>query len=82
MQDRAEEIKDILMKIKAEDPNSFERFSAEHTICFTKANGDWLFPALYEFYTEEIKNSIVVGLLQELGLLFVSRLCTFLIKYL
>ena len=53
------------MKIKAEDPNSFERFSAEHTICFTKANGDWLFPALYDFYSEEVKNPIVVGLLQE-----------------
>lgn len=68
--DRTEEVKDILQKIQAEDPESFARFSSEHSICFTEANGDWLFPALYEFYTEEIKNPNVVGLLQELGLLF------------
>ena len=68
--DRTEEIKDILLKIKAEDPESFARFSSEHAICFTEANGDWLFPALYEFYTEDVKNSRVVRLLQELGMLF------------
>lgn len=68
--DRTEEVKEILLKIQAEDPESFARFSSEHSICFTEANGDWLFPALYEFYTEEIKNPNVVGLLQELGLLF------------
>lgn len=67
---RTEEIKNILLKIQAEDPESFARFSSEHAICFTEANGDWLFPALYEFYTEDVKNPIVVGLLQELGLLF------------
>lgn len=68
--DRTEEIKDILLKIKAENPESFARFSSEHAICFTEANGDWLFPALYEFYTEDVKNSRVVRLLQELGMLF------------
>ena len=68
--DRTEEIKDILLKIKAEDPESFARFSSEHAICFTEANGDWFFPALYEFYTEDVKNSRVVRLLQELGMLF------------
>lgn len=66
---RTEEVKNILLKIQAEDPESFARFSSEHAICFTEANGDWLFPALYEFYTEDVKNPIVVGLLQELGLL-------------
>lgn len=70
MQSITEEVKDILLKIQAEDPESFARFSFGHSICFTEANGDWLFPALYEFYTEEVKNPIVVGLLQELGLLF------------
>ena len=70
LMDRTEEIKDILLKIKAEDPESFARFSSEHAICFTEANGDWLFPALYEFYTEDVKNSRVVRLLQELGMLF------------
>lgn len=68
--DRPEEVKNILLKIQAEDPESFARFSSEHAICFTEANGDWLFPALYDFYTEDVKNPIVVGLLQELGLLF------------
>ena len=70
MQNKADDVKDILLKIQAEDPESFARFSSEHAICFTEANGDWLFPALYEFYTEEVKNTIVVGLLQELGMLF------------
>lgn len=68
--DRTEEVKDILLKIQAEEPDSFARFSSEHSICFTEGNGDWLFPALYEFYTEEVKNPIVVGLLQELGFYF------------
>ena len=68
--DRTEEVKDILLKIQKEDPESFARFSSEHSICFTEANGDWLFPALYEFYTEDVKNPQVVGLLQELGMLF------------
>ncbi len=63
-------IKDILMKIQAEDPESFARFFSEHSICFTKADGDWLFPALYEFYTEYVKNPIAVRLLQELGMFF------------
>lgn len=68
--DRTEEVKDILLKIQAEDSDSFARFSSEHAVCFTKANGDWLFPALYDFYTEEVKNPIIIGLLQELGMLF------------
>ena len=70
MQNRVEDVKNILLKIQAEDPESFARFSSEHAVCFTEANGDWLFPALYEFYTEEVKNPTVVGLLQELGMLF------------
>ena len=68
--DRTEEVKDILMKIQVEDRESFARFSSEHASCFTEANGDWLFPALYEFYTEEVKNPMIIGLLQELGVLF------------
>lgn len=68
--DRIEEVKDILMKIQYEDRKSFAKFSSEHASCFTEANGDWLFPALYEFYTEEVKNPIIVGLLQKLGMLF------------
>ncbi len=70
MQDRAEDVKDILLKIQAEDPESFARFSSEHAICFTEANGDWLFPALCEFYTEDVKNPSIICLLQELGMIF------------
>lgn len=70
MKDREREVNDILLKIQAEDPESFARFSSEKSICFTEANGNWLFPALFEFYTEEVKNPIVVGLLRDLGLLF------------
>ena len=66
---RTEEVKDILLKIQTEEPVSFARFSSEHAICFTEANGDWLFPALYDFYTEEVKNPYIIGLLQELGML-------------
>lgn len=68
--DITEEVKNILMKIQVEDRESFAKFSFEHASCFTEANGDWLFPALYEFYTEEVKNPMIVGLLQELGMLF------------
>ncbi len=68
--DRTEKVKNILLKIQAEDPDSFTRFSSEHAICFTEANGDWLFPALYDFYTEEVNKPSIIELLQELGMLF------------
>ena len=55
--------------------DSFARFSSEHAICFTEANGDWLFPALYDFYTEEVKKPSIIELLQELGMLFHNDLC-------
>ena len=71
--DRIEEVKDILMKIQIEDSESFAKFSSEHASCFTEANGNWLFPALYEFYTEEVKNPVIVELLKELGMLFHSE---------
>lgn len=63
-------IKDIIEKIQASDSEAFARFSSEHAICFTEANGDWLFPALYDFYTEEVKNPHITKLLQELGMFF------------
>ena len=68
--DITEDVKNILVKIQVEDLESFAKFSSEHASCFTEANGDWLFPALYEFYTEKVKNPMIVGLLQELGMLF------------
>ena len=63
-------IKDIIEKVRLEDEEAFARFSSEHSICFTEANGDWLFPAMYDFYTEEVKNPTIIGLLQEMGMLF------------
>lgn len=67
---KADRVKDILMKIQAEDQNAFARFSSEHSICFTESNGDWLFPAMYDFYTEEVRNPSITKMLQELGMLF------------
>lgn len=63
-------IKDVLEKIQAEDNEAFARFSSEHSICFTEADGDWLFPAMYDFYTEEVRNPSITKMLQELGMLF------------
>ena len=40
-------IKDILVQIKATDPASFRRFESEHSLCFQKDKGYWLFPMLY-----------------------------------
>ena len=69
-EERTHIIKDIIGKIKLIDENAFARFSLEHAMCFTEANGDWLFPALYDFYTEDVKNPCIIGLLHELGMLF------------
>jgi hypothetical protein len=63
-------IKDIIEKVRLEDEKAFARFSSEHSICFTEANGDWLFPAMYDFYTEEVRNPSITKMLQELGMLF------------
>lgn len=63
-------IKDIIEKVRLEDEEAFARFSSEHSICFTEANGDWLFPAMYDFYTEEVRNPSITEMLQELGMLF------------
>ncbi len=63
-------IKDIIEKVRLEDEEAFARFSSEHSICFTEANGDWLFPAMYDFYTEEVRNPSITKMLQELGMFF------------
>lgn len=63
-------IKNIIEKVRLEDEEAFARFSSEHSICFTEANGDWLFPAMYDFYTEEVRNPSITKMLQELGMLF------------
>lgn len=61
-------IKDILIKIEAEDPLSFERFASEHSLCFQKDKGDWMFPMLFDFYSNIICNDKILSLLKELGM--------------
>lgn len=62
-------VKQYLCEIRDKDPDSFSRFSLEHNVCFTEGYGDWLFPALYEFYTIEIKNPSITKLVISLGML-------------
>ena len=61
-------IKDILLKIESEDPCAFSKFAQEHSICFQEKKGNWLFPMMFDFYTNEIHNENIISLLQELGL--------------
>ena len=69
-EERTNIIKDIIENIRLTDEEAFARFSSEHFMCFTEANGDWLFPAMYDFYTEEVGNPSITKMLQELGMLF------------
>lgn len=61
-------IRDILEKIKSEDSSAFSRFVHEHSICFQEEKGNWLFPMMFDFYTNKICNERIISLLQELGL--------------
>ena len=61
-------IKEILQKIELEDACAFSRFAQEYPVCFQEKKGNWLFPMMSEFYTNEIHNENVISLLQELGL--------------
>lgn len=70
MKEKPHIVKSMLERIQAEDQNAFARFSSEHAICFTEANGDWLFPAMYDYYTEEVRNPSITQILQELGMIF------------
>lgn len=61
-------IKDFLIQIEAEDPISFERFASEHSLCLKKDKGDWMFPMLFDFYSNVICNEKIISLLRELGM--------------
>ena len=61
-------IKSLLEKIESADPKSFSQFAHEHSICFQEKNANWLFPMMFDFYTNEIRNENIISLLQELGL--------------
>lgn len=61
-------IKCILEKIESVDPEAFNRFAEEHPICFQKGKSDWLFPMLFNFYTDKVHNEMIVSLLKDFGL--------------
>lgn len=61
-------IKCLLEKIESTDPNAFNRFAEEHPMCFQKGKYNWLFPMLFNFYTDKVYNEVIVSLLKDLGL--------------
>ena len=61
-------IKEILKKIQLADPIAFSGFASEYPICFQEKNENWLFPMMFEFYTNRIQNEYITSLLEELGL--------------
>lgn len=65
--DFTEEKKKILTSIAEKDKEAFAAFSQKNPMCHTKEGGDWLFPALFDFYSEEVNNKEIVSLLIRLG---------------
>ena len=61
-------IKEILQRIEAEDPCAFTEFAQEHPLCFQERKGDWLFPMMFDFYTNKICNDKITSLIIELGM--------------
>ena len=66
--DEKQFIKEILKKIQLADPIAFSGFASEYPICFQEKNENWLFPMMFEFYTNRIQNEYITSLLEELGL--------------
>lgn len=62
-----EEKKQILTSIAEIDKDAFIAFSHKNPMCHTREGADWLFPALFEFYTEEVNNKEIITLLIRLG---------------
>ena len=67
-------IKDILVKIQVINPEAFDRFASEHSICFQKGNGNWLFPMMYDYYVNKWANEEIISLLNKLGV-FLHNQC-------
>lgn len=65
--DYSEEKKNIMIAIYENDHDAFMTFSQKNPMCHTKEGADWLFPALFDFYTEEVSNKEIVTLLVRLG---------------
>ena len=66
-------IKDILVKIQGIDSEAFDRFASEHSVCFQKRNGNWLFPMMYDYYANRQNNEEIISLLNQLGLFLHSQ---------
>lgn len=67
-------IKDVLVQIQAIDPEAFDRFASEHSLCFQKGNGNWLFPMMFDYYVNKNKNKEIITLLKQLGV-FLHHQC-------
>ena len=65
--DYSKEKKDILTLIAEIDNDAFIAFSARNPMCQTVEGADWLFPALFDFYTEEVCNDEITSILLRLG---------------
>lgn len=61
-------IKGLLENIESADPDAFSRFASEYSICFQEKKSNWLFPMMFDFYTNKRHNENIISLLKELGL--------------
>lgn len=64
----------LLGKIRDCDPMAFERFSLEYPICFQPKKGNWLFPMMFDFYMNDVRNYQINEYIKELGL-FLHESC-------
>ncbi|MDE7410127.1 MAG: hypothetical protein K2N09_08895 [Muribaculaceae bacterium] len=64
-----QKIEKLLGKIRDCDPIAFERFSLEHPICFHPKKGNWMFPMMFDFYLNHVRNCQINEYLKELGLI-------------
>ena len=64
-----QKIEKLLGKIRDCDPMAFERFSLEHSICFQPKKGNWMFPMMFDFYLNHVRNCQINEYLKELGLI-------------
>lgn len=61
------DIKEILDKIASINPKAFEDFSSSHPLCFQPKKGNWLFPMMFDYYVNTIKDETITNLMIELG---------------
>lgn len=61
-------ITDLLGRIKELNPDAFEEFASKHAICFQPKKGNWLFPMMFDYYVNIIKDDAIIEIIKELGL--------------